>query len=114
MTTPGEVIGRFEMADEEADLARSVDALAATQEEDGAAPAAIGPVATGVQLEILNFIAEHIDLFGWAPTVREICERTGLRSTSTVHHHLRRLEELGLIVRGSRQSRATSVGRAAA
>lgn len=66
------------------------------------------------QAVIFEVIASHIAEFGWAPTVREICERTGLRSTSTVHHHLRRLEELGLIVRGSRQSRATSVGRAAA
>jgi repressor LexA len=75
---------------------------------------AVATELTEQQAAILDFIAEHIDLFGWAPSVREIGGHVGLRSTSTVHHHLRRLEELGLIVRGSRQSRATSVGRAAA
>lgn len=31
--------------------------------------------------------------------MREICEATGLKSTSTVHHHLSALEEKGLIER---------------
>ncbi len=33
------------------------------------------------------------------PSVREICNATGLRSTSTVHLHLKTLEERGLIER---------------
>ena len=33
----------------------------------------------------------------YTPTVREICEATGLRSTSTVHAHLKVLEEMGYI-----------------
>ena len=36
---------------------------------------------------------------GRVPSVREICEETGLSSTSTVHHHLKALEEKGLISR---------------
>lgn len=66
------------------------------------------------QAAIFEFITEHIATLGWSPTVREICEHTGLRSTSTIHAHLRRLEELRLIVRGPRQGRAIRVGRAAA
>ena len=31
------------------------------------------------------------------PSVREICAATGLKSTSTVHLHLKTLEERGLI-----------------
>ncbi len=34
---------------------------------------------------------------GYTPTVRDICEATGLRSTSTVHAHLKVLEETGYI-----------------
>ena len=33
------------------------------------------------------------------PSVREICVATGLKSTSTVHLHLKSLEEKGLIER---------------
>jgi repressor LexA len=65
-------------------------------------------------VEIYDVIVEHTELHGWAPSVREIGERVGLTSTSTVHHHLRRLERHGLIVRGPRQSRAISLGRDAA
>lgn len=36
---------------------------------------------------------------GISPTVREICEATGLHSTSTVHAHLKVLEEMGYITR---------------
>ena len=36
---------------------------------------------------------------GRVPSVREICEETGLSSTSTVHRHLKALEEKGLISR---------------
>jgi repressor LexA len=61
-------------------------------------------------IEIYDVIVEHTELHGWAPSVREIGERVGLTSTSTVHHHLRRLERHGLIVRGPRQSRAISLG----
>lgn len=40
------------------------------------------------------------------PTVREICEATGIRSTSTVHSALSRLENEGYIVRDARSSRS--------
>ena len=40
------------------------------------------------------------------PTVREICEATGIRSTSTVHSALSRLEEEGYIIRDARSSRS--------
>ena len=36
---------------------------------------------------------------GRVPSVREICDEVGLSSTSTVHHHLKSLEEKGFIVR---------------
>ena len=45
--------------------------------------------------EYLKECSEH----GRVPSVREICDNTGLSSTSTVHHHLKALEEKGLIVR---------------
>ncbi|MCM0648500.1 transcriptional repressor LexA [Clostridium swellfunianum] len=43
---------------------------------------------------------------GYPPSVREICEAVGLRSTSTVHGHLERLEKKGLIKRDPTKPRA--------
>lgn len=50
------------------------------------------------QQKILDFLKE-CSLEGRVPSVREICTEVGLRSTSTVHHHLTALEEKGFISR---------------
>ena len=50
------------------------------------------------QQRILDYLKECSEN-GRVPSVREICDYTGLSSTSTVHHHLKALEEKGLIVR---------------
>ena len=50
------------------------------------------------QQQILNYIKEEILAKGYPPTVREICEKVGLRSTSSVHSHLNTLEENGFIL----------------
>lgn len=47
--------------------------------------------------EILDFIKDFIASENMAPSVREICEGVGIRSTSTVHRYLHRLEEEGRI-----------------
>lgn len=48
---------------------------------------------------VLSFIRSHVDQKGYAPTVREIGDAVGLRSISTVHGHLSRLERDGHIKR---------------
>lgn len=48
--------------------------------------------------KILDYINEASSN-GVPPTVREICNATGLKSTSTVHAHLKVLEEMGYISR---------------
>jgi len=58
------------------------------------------------QQEILEFIKKEIATRGYPPSVREICEAVGLRSTSTVHGHLERLEKKGLIKRNPSKPRA--------
>ena len=44
--------------------------------------------ATAKQQEILAYIKNEILKKGYPPTVREICETVGLKSTSSVHSHL--------------------------
>jgi len=46
---------------------------------------------------------------GVPPTVREICTATGLRSTSTVHAHLKTLERLGYITRDAGLNRSIRI-----
>ena len=40
---------------------------------------------------IVSFIVDYISQHGYAPTIREIGEGSGLRSTSSVNAHMRRL-----------------------
>jgi repressor LexA len=62
--------------------------------------------ATEKQTQVLAaidaFRAEH----GYPPSVREIGERVGLSSTSTIHAHLKALERRGLISRDPTKPRA--------
>lgn len=58
------------------------------------------------QREILKYIHSQVNAKGYPPTVREIGLATGLSSTSTVHGHLSKLEETGLIARDPSKPRA--------
>lgn len=61
------------------------------------------------QTEIYEFLKLYIENKGYPPSVREICEAVSLRSTSTVHGHLKRLEKKGLIRRDSTKPRALEI-----
>lgn len=61
------------------------------------------------QQRILSFIEQEISQKGYPPSVREICDAVGLRSTSTVHGHLRRLEARGLLRRDAMKPRAMEI-----
>jgi repressor LexA len=63
-------------------------------------------VLTARQQEIWNFLVEYVDQHGYPPTVREIGERVGLASPSTVHAHLANLERAGLLKRDPTKPRA--------
>ena len=65
---------------------------------------------TGIkQQEILSFLKSEIRSKGYPPSVREICAAVGLRSTSTVHGHLKRLEEKGFVRRDPTKPRAIEI-----
>lgn len=61
---------------------------------------------TSREQSILDFIRKKIETSNFPPTVREICQAVGLKSTSTVHGYLTRLEEMGIIKRNPSSSRA--------
>ena len=59
--------------------------------------------------EILDFISETIQERGYPPTVREIGAEIGLKSSSSVHYHLKTLEKKGFITRDGSLTRALRV-----
>ncbi|MDO8684197.1 MAG: transcriptional repressor LexA [Armatimonadota bacterium] len=61
------------------------------------------------QRQIMQCIVHHIEAHGYPPTVREIGEAVSLSSSSTVHAHLRKLEDKGLIKRDAILTRAIKV-----
>ena len=58
------------------------------------------------QEKILAFIKQEVREKGYPPSVREICEAVSIKSTSTVHGHLQRLEKKGLLHRDEMKPRA--------
>ena len=54
---------------------------------------------------ILKYIEKEIEENGYAPSVREIGKKVGLRSTATVHGYVARLTELGYIKKESKKGR---------
>lgn len=58
------------------------------------------------QQDILVFIEKTIGDRGYPPSVREIAESVGLASPSTVHGHLRTLQDLGYLRRDPTKPRA--------
>src|SRR5260370_39885426 len=61
------------------------------------------------QEKILSFIKKSLQDQGYPPTIREIGEHFGIRSTNGVNDHLKALERKGYLMRGELQSRALSI-----
>ena len=61
---------------------------------------------TGRQQEIWDFLVDYVDRHGYPPTVREVGEKVGLASPSTVHAHLANLERAGYLRRDPTKPRA--------
>lgn len=60
------------------------------------------------QQRILDFISEFSLEHGYPPSVREICAEMELRSPSTVHAHLKKLQQAGYLEGSEHKSRALS------
>ncbi len=70
------------------------------------------PDASGLtprQQRVLTVIRDSIERRGYPPSMREIGERVGLTSSSSVAHQLRVLEEKGFLKRDPHRPRALSV-----
>ena len=63
------------------------------------------------QQRILDYIEKYIEVNGYPPSVREIGQAVDLKSTSTVHGHLNRLEKKGLLHREAMKPRTIDITR---
>lgn len=61
---------------------------------------------TTKQQVIYDYLRQFTAENGYPPSVREIAAAVGLKSPSTVHFHLKALEEAGVINRGTGKTRA--------
>lgn len=64
---------------------------------------------TQKQIEILLYIKSEVQRQGYPPAVRDICKGVSLKSTSTVHSHLEKLEAKGYIRKDPTKPRAIEI-----
>ncbi len=57
------------------------------------------------QKEILDFVREHVERQGYAPTLQEIGARFGLSSPATVYKHVEQLVQKGYVRKAPHQGR---------
>jgi repressor LexA len=58
---------------------------------------------------VYDYIVDYIKKEGYPPAVRDICNGIGIKSTSTIHGHLKRLQETGRIEYTAGKRRAITV-----
>lgn len=58
---------------------------------------------------VYHFVVSYIRDNGYPPAVRDICAGVGIRSTSTIHGHLKRLQDSGRIQYSSGKRRAITI-----
>ena len=61
------------------------------------------------QQQVLAYMKETIKLKGFPPTVREICDAIGIKSTSTVYSDIKALEDQGYIKKDPSKPRALAI-----
>lgn len=61
------------------------------------------------QVEILLYIKSEVQRQGYPPSVRDICKGVGLKSTSTVHSYLEKIESKGYIRKDPTKPRAIEI-----
>jgi len=64
---------------------------------------------TSKQKNVYEAIIKYQKIYGYAPSIRELCKICGLASTSSVYAHLKSLEDRGYIKRREDSPRAIAI-----
>ena len=67
------------------------------------------PALTDRQRQMLEYIEHVVNTTGFPPSIRQIGEALGIRSTNGVRSHLKALEKKGYIHRSLRTSRGIAM-----
>ena len=67
------------------------------------------PNLTEKENDVYRYICEATELNGYSPSVRDIQEALGIKSTATVHSYLNKLESKGYIQKAQGKSRTLRV-----
>lgn len=59
--------------------------------------------------ELYLYVKKYIEDNGFPPTVRDICNDIGIKSTATAHYYLNKLKERGLLNKPEDKKRALSI-----
>jgi repressor LexA len=68
-----------------------------------------GKVLTWRQRKVFQVIEEYVESHGCSPSSRDIAQAAGLKSASTVHHHLKQLKAAGFVTYQARSPRTVRV-----
>lgn len=69
----------------------------------------VAPRLTGVERDILDFMVLYLRTHTYQPSIREIGEKFGIKSTKTVSEHLQSLADKGFLERDPSRSRGVRI-----
>ncbi len=64
-------------------------------------------------MALMDYIRKFTEENGYTPSVREIAQECGIKSTATVHSYLERLKSRGLLTKADNKKRSMTIGRSA-
>jgi len=76
---------------------------------DGTTPAGRVEPLTDIERKILDFMVQYLRANTYQPSIREIGERFGIKSTKTVSEHLQALADKGFLERDPSRSRGVRI-----
>ena len=62
---------------------------------------------------VMDYIRSFTEENGYTPSVREIAQECGIKSTATVHSYLEKLKARGLLYKADNKKRSMTIGRSA-
>lgn len=61
--------------------------------------------------KVMDYIRKFSEENGYTPSVREICQQCGIKSTATVHSYIAKLQDRGFLSKTDNKKRSVSIGR---
>ena len=61
--------------------------------------------------KVMDYIRKFSEENGYTPSVREICQQCGIKSTATVHSYIAKLQDRGFLSKTENKKRSVSIGR---